>query len=114
MDEKELQFVTVCKTDELEPGSRLVVELGRKWIVIFNSAGEYYALEDMCSHDEVPLSEGALLDDYTIECHAHRACFDIRTGAVLAAPANVPVKRYETRVMDGEVQVATRATPLRS
>lgn len=108
MAEQALTFVTVCKTDELPPGSRMVVEVGRKWILIFNVNGEYFALEDMCSHDEVPLSEGHLIDDYTIECSAHGACFDIRTGAVKAPPANVPVRRFATRVVDDEVQVTMR------
>jgi 3-phenylpropionate/trans-cinnamate dioxygenase ferredoxin subunit len=108
MAEQALTFVTVCKTEDLPPGSRMVVELGRKWIVIFNVNGEYHAIEDLCSHDEVALSEGTLIDDYTIECSAHGACFDIRTGAVKAPPANVPVRRYATRVVDDEIQVTTR------
>jgi nitrite reductase/ring-hydroxylating ferredoxin subunit len=114
MADASIEFVTVCKTDELQPGGRLVVELGRKWILLLNVGGEYFALEDMCSHDEVPLSEGQLLDNHTIECSAHGACFDIRTGAVKAPPANVPLKRFDTRVVDGDVQVAKRPSAAQS
>jgi 3-phenylpropionate/trans-cinnamate dioxygenase ferredoxin component len=107
MTDQPKSFVTVCKTAELPEGEHLVVELGRKWIVIFNVGGEYYALEDMCSHEEVPLSEGEL-DGYSIECHQHGACFDVRTGAVLAPPAFAPVKRFAVRVEGDDVQIETK------
>ena len=105
--EQEKSYVTVCKTTELPPGERLVIELRRKWVVIFNVDGTYYALEDMCTHEEVPLSEGTL-DGYSIECHQHGACFDIRTGAVLAPPAFIAVKRFDVRVEGDDVQIETR------
>jgi 3-phenylpropionate/trans-cinnamate dioxygenase ferredoxin subunit len=107
MAAKEKVYVTVAKTMDLPPGERMVVELGRKWIVIFNINGEYYALEDVCSHDEVALSDGMLHDNYTIECSAHGACFDVRTGAVKAAPALSPVKRFDMRIEGDDLQIAT-------
>lgn len=99
------EFVTVAKTSDLPPGERLVVELGRDWIVIFNVDGQYYAINDTCTHEEYPLSEGSL-DGYAIECVKHGACFDIRTGAVLAPPAFIDVKTYEVRVENDEIQIA--------
>lgn len=107
MAEAARTFITIARTDDVPPGARLVVELGRKWIVVFNVDGTYYALEDMCSHDEVPLSEGELIDDTTIQCSAHGACFDLRTGGALGPPAVVGVKRYDVRVEDNELQIAT-------
>jgi 3-phenylpropionate/trans-cinnamate dioxygenase ferredoxin subunit len=99
-------YITVAETSDIPPGSRLVVEIGRKWIVIFNVGGVFYALEDLCSHDEVPLSEGTVIDDTTIECSAHGACFDLRTGAVKAPPALVGVRRFEVRIEGEHVQIA--------
>ncbi len=98
------EFVTVATVAELKSGDRIVVEIDDVWVVIFNVDDHYYALEDMCSHEEYYLSEGEL-DGYAIECSKHGAQFDIRSGAVLAPPAVTPVKWYQVRVQDGEVQV---------
>lgn len=102
------EFVSVATADEVPPGERLVVEIDEVWVVVFNVGGTYYALEDMCSHEEYYLSEGTL-DGYSIECAKHGAQFDVRNGQVLAPPAVTPVKWYETRVQDNMVQVARRS-----
>ena len=104
MSDTQRQYITVATTADLPPGERLVVELGRKWIVLFNVGGEYFAIEDEGTHEEVPLSEGAL-DGHMIECHKHGACFDIRTGAVTAPPAVVGVKTYPVRIDGDEIQI---------
>ncbi len=98
------EFITVAAVDELKSGDRIVVEIDDVWVVIFNVDDHYYALEDMCSHEEYYLSEG-VLDGYAIECTKHGAQFDIRNGQVLAPPAITPVKWYEVRVQAGQVQV---------
>ena len=98
-------FVTVATVDELPPGSRAVVEIEDRYIALFNVEGRYYAIEDRCTHDDGPLAEGELYGT-VIECPRHGATFDITTGAVLSMPAVKPVPRYETRVENGEVQIA--------
>ncbi|MFN8527097.1 MAG: non-heme iron oxygenase ferredoxin subunit [Anaerolineae bacterium] len=100
-------FVTVAQLDELPPGERMVVELGRDYVIIFNVGGELYAVEDMCSHEEYPLAEGALTD-HALECPKHGAQFDIRTGGVLCPPAVSPVKTYDVRVEGDSIQIAKR------
>lgn len=101
------EFVTVATTDELKPGERLVVELGRRWVALFNVDGQYYAIEDNCTHEEHPLSEGEL-DGHAIECSKHGAQFDIRSGEVLAPPAHVSVKTYAVRVEGNDIQIARK------
>ncbi len=101
------EFVTVAMTDEMAPGERIVVEVDDVWVVIFNVGGQYYAIEDMCSHEEYMLSEGEI-DGYAIECPKHGARFDVRDGKVLAPPAVSPVKAYKVRVVGDEVQVGRR------
>lgn len=98
-------FITVATTDELQPGARLIVEIGRHWIVIFNVDGTVYAIEDVCPHDDGPLAEGEL-HGCEIACPRHGARFDIRTGKVLSPPALVDVPTYEVRVENGDIQVA--------
>jgi 3-phenylpropionate/trans-cinnamate dioxygenase ferredoxin subunit len=107
MSNPAVSFLTVATTDEIKPGERLIVEIGRRWIAIFNVDGQYYAIEDRCTHDDGPLAEGKLTGT-TIECPRHGACFDIRTGAVLSPPALVDVPTYPVRVENGEVQVAAK------
>lgn len=98
------QFVTFCTTDELPPGEREVFDVGRTSILLFNIDGDYYAVENMCSHEEYELADGAL-DGCSLECSKHGAVFDVRTGAVLAPPAHKPIQIYTVRLQDNEVQV---------
>jgi 3-phenylpropionate/trans-cinnamate dioxygenase ferredoxin subunit len=101
-------FVSVAKTDELRPGERMIVEIGRKWIVIFNIDGEYHAIADVCTHDDGPLAEGELVG-CEIECPRHGAKFDVRTGKVLAPPALVDVPAYDVRVENDEILIARKS-----
>ncbi|PJF39880.1 MAG: non-heme iron oxygenase ferredoxin subunit [Chloroflexi bacterium] len=98
------EFVTVATTDEIPPGERLVVGVGRKWIAIFNVDGTYYAIADVCTHDDGPLAEGEL-HDCVITCPRHGAEFDIKTGKVLKAPAMVDVPTYPVRVEGEDIQI---------
>lgn len=100
-------FVTVATTDELADGDRLVVELNRKWIVLFNIDGQYYAIEDRCTHDDGELASGEMIGCEII-CARHGARFDVRDGRVTHPPALVDVPAYQTRVIGNEVQVGPR------
>ncbi|MDX2162536.1 MAG: non-heme iron oxygenase ferredoxin subunit [bacterium] len=100
-------FVTVAAEAEIAPGERIVVEFGRDWVIVFNIGGQFYAVEDMCSHEEYPLADGGLTE-YALECPKHGAQFDVRTGAHLCAPAVSPVKVYDVRIEAGQVQLARR------
>ncbi len=102
-------FVTITSADQLKPGERIIVEIGNRWIAVFNVDGQYYAVEDRCTHDDGPLAEGELYG-CEIECPRHGARFDIRTGKVTAPPALIDVPTYEVRVVDGEVQIARQST----
>lgn len=83
-----------------------MVKIGRKRIALINVDGEFFAIDDTCTHEEASLSEGDLYGDI-VECPLHGACFNVRTGEVEAFPAVVPVETYQVRVVDDEVQVAT-------
>jgi 3-phenylpropionate/trans-cinnamate dioxygenase ferredoxin subunit len=100
-------FITAATVDEIQSGERMVVDIDNQWVAIFNVDGNYYAIEDRCTHDDGPLAEGEL-NGCVIECPRHGATFDIRTGKVLSAPAMVDVPSFEVRVINGEIQVARR------
>ena len=101
------EFVSVATVDELQPGERMVVELGRHWVALFNVDGTYYAIEDVCTHDDGPLAEGAL-DGCIITCPRHGATFDIRNGKVLTSPALVDVQSYDVQIQGQDIQVKPR------
>jgi len=98
-------YVSVAKVGEIPPGGVKVVRLDDQEIAVFNLAGEYHAMDDVCTHDGGPLAEGTI-EGHVIECPRHGARFDIRSGAVLAMPATSPVTTYKVRVEGDEIQVA--------
>jgi 3-phenylpropionate/trans-cinnamate dioxygenase ferredoxin component len=106
--EKQVGFVTVATLDELNPGDRMVVEYGRKWVALFNVDGKIYAIEDICTHDDGPLAEGTLTG-CAIECPRHGAQFDITTGKVLSAPALVDVPVYQVQIEGSAIQIAPKS-----
>ncbi|MCW2634336.1 MAG: Rieske (2Fe-2S) iron-sulfur domain protein [Blastococcus sp.] len=107
-----MSFERVCAvSDILEPGS-LRVELADVDIAVVRFEGEVYAIEDLCSHAEVPLSEGDVEEFKgapTIECWLHGSCFDLRTGEPTNLPATEPVSVYPVRVEGEDVYVDTDA-----
>ena len=104
LDAEKCEFVDIVPVDELPNGERLFVEVDELPIVVFNIAGNYYAIGDVCSHDEGPLGDGEI-DGFEINCPRHGASFDVRTGKVLSLPAIVDIPAYPTRVVDGQVQI---------
>ena len=89
---------------EIAEGTCRIVRLDGVLVAVFHVDGRYCAIEDVCTHDGGPLAEG-VLEGYVIECPRHGARFDIRTGAVVSAPAFAPVPTYEVRVVGDEIQV---------
>jgi nitrite reductase/ring-hydroxylating ferredoxin subunit len=73
-------------------------------IAIFNVAGEFYATDDTCTHEEYSLADG-YIDDDVVECPLHMAKFSIRTGKVLSLPATEDLNAYTVKVEDGVVYV---------
>jgi 3-phenylpropionate/trans-cinnamate dioxygenase ferredoxin component len=98
------EFVTVATTDELAPGERIIIEVKDHYVAVFQVGDRYFAIEDVCTHDDGPVAEGEL-EGTIIECPRHGARFDITTGAVVSMPATKPVPRYEVRVQDQEIQI---------
>ena len=100
-------FYTVAKVTDLAPGEMTYVEVGpdEEPICLINLDGEFFALNDCCTHEEASLSDGEIVGD-EIECPLHGGAFDIRTGQPVALPVVVPVATYRVRVVGEEVQLA--------
>ncbi|HJU08755.1 MAG TPA: non-heme iron oxygenase ferredoxin subunit [Rhodanobacteraceae bacterium] len=90
-------WVPVCSISELLPGEFRVVWDGDTAIAVYNIEGEYYAVEDTCTHDGGELAGGEL-HGFEVECPRHGARFDLRDGSVAAPPAVVPIEVFPVRV----------------
>jgi 3-phenylpropionate/trans-cinnamate dioxygenase ferredoxin subunit len=104
LDSGQLEYIGVGNAADLPPGERLFVQVDELTIVVFNIAGELFAIRDVCSHDDGPLGDGEL-DGEQVICPRHGARFDVRTGKVLALPAVVDIPAYPVRVVEGEIEV---------
>jgi 3-phenylpropionate/trans-cinnamate dioxygenase ferredoxin subunit len=103
------QFVRACALADLPDEGALGVEIDGVPVAVVRVGGEVFALYDVCSHEEVPLSEGEIYD-HTVECWLHGSCFDLRTGAPTGPPATVAVPVYPVKVENGDVYVALGGT----
>jgi 3-phenylpropionate/trans-cinnamate dioxygenase ferredoxin subunit len=99
-----LEYVEIAPASELPTGERLFVDIADKPIVIFNIAGQFYAIGDVCTHDDGPLGDG-ILEGNNIVCPRHGAEFDVRTGKAMQMPAVVDIAAYPVKVVDGVIQV---------
>jgi 3-phenylpropionate/trans-cinnamate dioxygenase ferredoxin subunit len=107
-----MAFERLCALSDVpEPGA-FRVELADIDVAVVRYEGAVYAIEDLCSHAEVPLSEGDVETFHgapTIECWLHGSCFDLRTGEPTNLPATEPVSVYPVRVEGEDVYVDTEA-----
>jgi len=78
-------FVKACALTDVPDDGALGIEVKGEPVAIVRAEGEVFAIRDVCSHAEVPLSEGEVYD-HTIECYLHGSCFDLRTGEPTGCP----------------------------
>jgi 3-phenylpropionate/trans-cinnamate dioxygenase ferredoxin component len=98
--------LVVCPVEELPPCSVKIVFAGSLAIGVYNLNGEYFALEDRCSHDDGPLCEGDFdCDEGVAICPRHGANIDIRSGRALTLPAVEPVDTFAVVVEEDMVKV---------
>lgn len=100
-------FFPVAEVGEIPEGGRKEVVIEDQPILVLNVGGTFYAIDDVCTHDDGPLGEGPLRG-YEIECPRHGARFDIRTGEVRRMPAVEPIRVHEVKIEDGKVWVRLR------
>jgi 3-phenylpropionate/trans-cinnamate dioxygenase ferredoxin subunit len=104
-----VSFVRVCALADVPEDEGLAVTVGPLDVVVARAGDEVYALQDLCSHASVALSEGEVAD-CQIECWLHGSRFDLRTGKPTGLPATEPVATFPVDVRDGDVYVDTDTT----
>jgi nitrite reductase/ring-hydroxylating ferredoxin subunit len=112
----------VCRVSELPPGERRIVEIGKRSIGVFNIAGEFYAIRNLCPHQLAPLCKGKVtgycapspVGEYhwgregeIVRCPWHGWEFDIRTGQSIFNPHRVKTGTFRVSVEPG----GSRAAP---
>jgi 3-phenylpropionate/trans-cinnamate dioxygenase ferredoxin subunit len=98
------EFIRVAKIAEIPDPGRKLVEVDERLVVVIHTAGHFYAIDDVCTHDGGPLGEGQL-DGFTIACPRHGAKFDIRDGRALTMPATRPTVAHEVRIVGQDILV---------
>lgn len=97
-------WIDVAAVEDFKPGTCRVVTTDDDLIAVFNLDGRYYAISNICTHDEAELSQGDL-EGEEIVCPLHGARFSVVNGMVLAPPAVENLQTYPVRVRDGWVEV---------
>ena len=98
------EFRKAARTEDVPAGQRKMAKVGGKRIALFNIDGNYYAIDDTCTHKGGPLSEGQVAGT-TVTCPWHHSSFDLRTGDAMTPPAEVGVSTYNVRVVDDDIEI---------
>jgi 3-phenylpropionate/trans-cinnamate dioxygenase ferredoxin subunit len=99
-------WIDVAELSEFTPGARRVVDVDGAQVLVVNIEGQFFAVDDMCTHDGTPIAEGEIdVSKAEITCPRHGARFCLRSGEALCAPAYEPIATFPLRVVDNRLQV---------
>ena len=101
------EFVRVASVSEIADPGKLLLEVGERLVVLVHVGGQYFCIDDVCTHDGGPLGEGNL-DGYDIACPRHGAKFDVRNGCAKTMPATENTVSHDVKVDGGEIFVRIR------
>ncbi|MDP3332408.1 MAG: non-heme iron oxygenase ferredoxin subunit [Methylococcaceae bacterium] len=98
------EWVDVVDESELVNGEHVVVDVEGTEVAVFKIDGEYYAIEDVCTHDGAEIASG-ILDGDEIVCPRHGARFCVKTGAVMSPPAYEDISCIPVRIENKKIQI---------
>ena len=101
-------YQLACPVEDVPPGKMHLVEVDDRLVILFNIEGSYYCIDDVCTHDGGPLSDGEL-EGCQIACPRHGAKFDVTSGKALTMPATQDTGSHEVKLDDGNLFVKIRA-----
>ncbi len=102
------EFFSVGKVSDFVDPSSTLVDVDDEPVVLIHAAGKFYALDDVCTHDGGPLSDGPLNmdgEEPSIVCNRHGAEFALKTGGAVKMPATKSTRSHEVKVEGDEVSV---------
>jgi 3-phenylpropionate/trans-cinnamate dioxygenase ferredoxin component len=103
-----MSWIRVAPSVSIAPGDYAQVEVDAELVAVFNVDGQFFAVQDVCTHDGGGLSGGAI-EGNVVVCPRHGAKFCLRTGEALCPPAYEPIRTFETRIVDGVVEVRSES-----
>lgn len=98
------EFVKVADVGQLKDGEMMLVEVGDERVLLSNLGGEFYAIGEVCTHADGPLSEG-LMEGEEVECPWHGSRFNLKTGEATAPPAGEPASLYAVRIEGNDILI---------
>ena len=99
-------WLDVCAVEDIDPEDVIRFDHDGRTFAVYRSArGEVFATDGLCTHEQVHLSDGLVIDE-TIECPKHNGRFNYRTGAPLRAPVCVALATYPARISSGRIEIA--------
>jgi metal-sulfur cluster biosynthetic enzyme/nitrite reductase/ring-hydroxylating ferredoxin subunit len=101
-------FTQVATLEEIPPGGRLSIVVDDLPALLVRVGDEFYAFEDVCTHDGQPLTDGPI-EGREITCPRHGARFDMATGQPTRMPATEPIATFDVKVSDGAVLVRPKS-----
>jgi 3-phenylpropionate/trans-cinnamate dioxygenase ferredoxin component len=104
IDSSQVEFIEIAPVSDLPNGERLFIEVEGRSIVIFSIADQFFAIADICTHDDGPLGDGDV-EGFNIVCPRHGGEFDVRTGQAVQMPAVVDIPAYPVKVVDGIIHI---------
>jgi 3-phenylpropionate/trans-cinnamate dioxygenase ferredoxin subunit len=104
LDISQFTFYRVAEVTEIPSGDRVFFEISNKPVMLLNIGGKFYAIGDVCTHDDGPLGDGDL-DGTEIICPRHGARFDVCTGKATKRPAVAPTPWYPVRIVGTQIEV---------
>ena len=99
-----MKWIDAGPTADLHDSEAISIPVGRRMVAVVRSGAEYFAIEDVCTHDGAELTGGDV-EGAEIICPRHGARFCLRTGQALSPPAYEPVRVFETKISDGRLWV---------
>jgi nitrite reductase/ring-hydroxylating ferredoxin subunit len=98
------EWRALATLDEINPGQMIARELGDIHVALYNVDGNIFATDNVCTHAYALLTDG-WLDDSVVECPLHGGQFNVCTGEAICTPAEINLRTFSVRVVDGQIEV---------
>lgn len=99
------EFIKAASVDSIPPGSMQTCIVRGKKIAIANIDGDFFAIDDTCSHEECSLGTEGFLDQNVVTCGCHGAQFDVTNGDVISLPATKSVISYSVKIQGSDILI---------